>query len=280
MRAWIACLLSCLTITAANPAKELFIDSDGNPVAYWLDGRQLKLAKSIDQGRTFGQPQTVNPLSVKLFNRPVSITGEGIVQPVIAADNSNRFHLLYVARDNNLTARLMYAVSENPASLEATAEARSLFQTQDEIVNQKINFLPWGTIISFQKQYLERKETYLMAALGGGRLFSQPKLISADREPLAYLFNNGKLGYFAWPGTAETALTWQEISLPPLATPTVVNIRTAGATLEVGFNAAVANPFIAKLEVSPNRRFPPEQTWSFDRLYREPTVQNGFPLPV
>jgi hypothetical protein len=319
------------TVVIANAAPKLTIDPAGNWYQYWLttsstpEGKTLHLARSLDQGITFGPARKIYFFSAeveacnlkvglnltyslafetsresyftvftgqnKISPLPVKISGEAVSSPVLGVDSFGRAHLLYLSEDKNRgLKKLNYATAISLSSLEATLEARVLFETADEIANPKISFSLWGPLLSWQKKYLNRSETYLTASLDGGKHFTTPQILflESDLWEISFLGAQQLLGrewlFIAPPSTSESRPVLKAINFSPPQAPEVLHPKAKFATnvpsLEISYRPSRTEPLIVKIEICPDKNFPADKTYSFEHFYQTNSGEAKYRLPL
>ena len=284
----------------AGPGGDLYRFDLVKPVSG--EGTKLVIARSIDQGVTFGASQELYAFSAEVYScdlkigqngtyfftystsseifyvdnqendknfaPPQIITTEAASAAALAQDSLERTNFIYVTTDQlRATQRLDFLPG-------LSAEAKVLYESQADIISPRIVATPWALVVYWQQRYADRLATLITVSVNQGQHFGAVKILPAEFDLNELIYFGNKWVNFALGKT----LTQSEIKFTPPAAPLLSKI-ICQPTVEVVYQPQSADPVIGKLDISPSRSFPPDQTWSFSQLVagsREVT----YPLPV
>jgi len=228
-------------------------------LAYGVSG-EAWFTSSTDNGRTFGPAQL--------------ITSEALGSPAVAVDGAGAVSCLFLRPDRARgLSELCYlaGLSQEPVVIE---------QSADELGAARLFTSPWGALAVWQKQYRDRAETFLALTLDGGRHFNAPRRINPEKPIELLYYLGGKWRYRAAPPDPLS----RELEPAPVVSPQLL-APAAGAlvntpTLEVRYRLPAAEPAIDKIELSWQKTFPADKTWSFERFDLPGTGETSYVVPV
>lgn len=295
------------SFTLETTAYDLDVDNTKFYLAYSTQDSKVYLTYSKDNGYTFSAPtlltdQGSNPsiaghgdlLSIAweeedgiYFSNslPLVITGEVLSSPSLSIDDLDNTHLVFLSKDiNTYLNKIMYTALP-------THEPIVLFESYDDLINVGIQSFPSllpnnagaeTLMVFWQKEYMERRETYFCISLDGGKNFGCAKQLAFDKDLLSITFSNGKLSaVFLEYSAIDTALIIKEIDLPALASPHIIfpfeGAVLNNSDLRLSYVSPGNHPFICKIGVSQENSDP----LSFEQLV-SPSTQEivNFNFPV
>ncbi|MDD4179404.1 MAG: gliding motility-associated C-terminal domain-containing protein [Candidatus Margulisbacteria bacterium] len=257
-------------------------DNTGNSYHYWLEGEKLKLARSIDQGITFGSPETftsftseVATVDLKIFsystaylalgisteayftytnNRGksfsplVKITSEAAVWPAIGLDDLGNTCFLYVTNDKISGLKKLFFTTA------PSAESALLFDSQNELVETGISTTPTAVIALWREKQTGKVKTLLSASLDRGKHFGPVR-------------------------EAPDNLKFSPLPIPEIIFPLDKSVTNA-SSIEVGFNRQTTGPLLITLEVAGAADFPANKTWTLNFLSLPGSNETSYRLPL
>ncbi len=279
---------------------DIEIDRTKFYLAYATQDSDLYLIHSWDNGQTFSPPlllseQGTNPaLAVKddrlyvaweekegihfsqseysamnfIESEPLLITGEALSAPALSIDDLNETGLAFLSKNSYTDLeRVIYTSLASP-------EPKVLYESHDNLINLGIRNLSESLLVFWQKEYMERRETYFCLSLDKGQSFGRAKRLELDKELLGLIFSKGKLCAV----TASPELTIEEIELPALAAPEILFPRDHAVLKSSGLKVVYAflsnDPFLCKIELLSDAS-------TFDQLISSPTQENhSYNFPV
>ena len=277
----------------------------------------LKYSKSIDQGNTFGQTRELYSFTFEVnacdlvfgvsdkllaaawekdgsicysrsedeginWNDPITIqvTGEVLTSPAVAIDDLNHLHLVFLSENQNLNLMRLYYTSLS------SLEPKVIFESHDDLVHPKLIPSPWGMLITWQKKYLDRSDFYLTNSLDQGKHFGEPRVVPFETNPLWLGFYGNNWIYFTNKSSSEAApyLTLKNIDFPPPLPPELIlpkdKFITNLSSLEVNYRLHTSDPLICRIDISWDKYFPPDKSWSFEHLNLSGSPEAVYPLPI
>jgi hypothetical protein len=269
----LATFLILLSAAAAWAAPGLVQDRDGGLYQYQLNGRTVEISGPNNDVRHAIYTFTAEVNSFQLaiddnvyalsfetseevyftssadrglnWDKPilVTVTGETVTQPRLAFDNLRTPQLIFLSFNQGLNRHRLYYTALAPI------EPRMIFESQDDIVNPRIAQTSEALLINWQTDYLGRQTTYVSVSLDQGEHFGAVRSLA-----------------------------------PPLAAPKLIAPRngylTNFSSPEVHFIANSADPVITKVELSWEKSFPPDKTWSFEYFSLPGSPETDVRLPL
>lgn len=223
----------------------------------------IKIGRSLDQGLNWDPPAAV------------MITGEIVSEPKTAIDGLLNCHLIFVSFNKELNRYRLYYTDAS------SIEPRVLFESQDEIVEPKIALAPDSLLINWQTNYLGRKTTYLSVSLDQGKHFGTTRSLAwAKDQPDALFYLNSKWQTFAFTATPNL----NDLILPALPAPVLTRpingSLTNLASPEIKFRSNNSDPVTLKVELSWDKAFSPDKTWTFDSFFPPGSAEADLRLPL
>jgi hypothetical protein len=177
---------------------------------------------------------------------PITITGETVSQPRLAFDNLMAPQLIFLSFNKYLNRHRLYYTSLS------SLEPRVIFESQDDIVNINVTQTLEVLRLDWQTDYLGRQTAYVSVSLDQGKHFG-------SAHPLS--------GFF-----------------PPLAAPVLTAPRNGTlsnlSSPEVKYRPNAEGPLITKVELSWDKTFPLDKSWSFEYLDLPGTIETDAHLPL
>lgn len=223
----------------------------------------VKFSRSVDQGLNWDPPTTV------------MITGEIVSEPKIAIDSLLNRHLIFLSFNKGLNRYRLYYTSV------PSIEPRVLFESQDEIVEPKLALSPDSLLINWQTNYLGRKTTYLSVSLDQGKHCGTTRSLAwAKDQPDHFFYLGSKWLTFSFNSTPNL----NDFVLPALAAPYLLNPKNGSltnlASPEIQYKLNYPDPVTAKVELSWDKAFSPDKTWTFDSFYPLGSTEADMQLPL
>ena len=253
-------------LAAEGEAPSLAI-RNGTVLAAWVSNEAISCSVSLDGGMNF-QPRG-----------NIAASGETLSAPRALIDGDGARHLVHLSKDNDTGInRVVY--SRLP-----TCEPEVIFESPDTLANLGFQQLGRLLMVSWQKEYFERRETYFCVSLDGGLNFGAARLVEFDKELLGFALLKEKLfaltgdtASLAEPAAAGLRLT--EIELKPIPAPVLSFPREAEtlnfSSLRLAYTPATTDPFICQAQLSADMA-----TWDFEQTVARVSQECvGFSFPA
>jgi hypothetical protein len=272
------------------------LDPYGNPARFWIEENQLKVSRNalIPPRDLYSFTQEVNSFDVKLENnriylawekdgqvrfcrsedsgqsfgpaRSLEITGEVVSSPSLVMDDEQKGHLVFLSQDPDTGLnRVRYAKinANEPSSL----EIRTLFESHDHLINLKIKNLPHSLLVFWQKEYLERRESYLAVSLDRGVNFGRARYFDLENDLLEMGFIDQKFCAITGSGT-ELKIKPVVFSLPqpPAIISPAKNATARSEGLQLWYTVPREAPLLCRIELSPDDTFPAHATRYYEQF--------------
>ncbi len=184
----------------------------------WEGDSSIYFITSQDSGRNFEIPCSIQ------------ITGEVLSSPSLAIDNLKNIHLAFLSKNTDINLnKIVYTrfAGHTPYQGMTGSEPRVLYESHDEITNPRIKIIPSGILVFWQKEYMQRRESYFSISLDGGKTFSKERLFDFEKDLLEFGLINGKpsaVTYADDPTSARygSVLTVKQIDLQPPPAPQIL----------------------------------------------------------
>jgi hypothetical protein len=178
----------------------------------------------------------------------IIISGESPTSLEAVIDHFKSPTLIFISENKDLKRQRLYFTSL------ASVEPRVIFESQDAISAPRLTSYPELMVASWETRYLERATAYLAVSLDQGRHFGAARPSATAGLPL--------------PPAAPT-LNWpSDGSVTRLVSP------------EISYRIDSADPMIARVDISFDKAFRPDKTWSFNNLTLPGSSESRFQLPV
>jgi hypothetical protein len=217
----------------------------------WEGKEDICFSKSEDGGKFFSRPHSLR------------VTGEVLSSPSLAIDKSKRAHLSCLSQNPDIGLnRVLYARA-------GSRETRAIFESHDDLINPGLKVLDHpenGLLVFWQKEYMERRESYFSVSLDAGQNFSKERLLDHAKDLLNLCVLNEKL--FAL--TFDQGPAVREIELPPLCPPNILypapDSALNSSDLKLFLALPGSDPLLCKIELSEDGDFSASRTRNFTEL--------------
>ena len=268
--------LACSKDNGQSFAPPLLLSEKGVNPSLAASEKVLAVAWEEEKGIAFCKSEY--EASNFMQNQSILITGETLSSPVLAIDRQNDLELAFLAEDRNLNLKRVYFTAL------ASLEPKVLFESHDELTNLGLKVFSQGILVFWQKEYLQREETYFSLSLDNGKTFSYPKLLEFQKELLDLCFINEKLSALTYkePVLSQiegrlSELVIQEIEFASLPSPRLLfpseNTVLSSSNLKLLYSVASSDPFICKIDLSTDENFYDLNTRHFEEFVSSATQE-------
>ncbi|HVN66847.1 MAG TPA: hypothetical protein VMT55_00620, partial [Candidatus Sulfotelmatobacter sp.] len=219
----------------------------------WAAEGEIVWTRSADQGTNWLPPEQL------------LLTGETLAVPSVAIDKAANAYLTFVGTNTNQRIERLYFTA-----LPSAEPVVCLYETPDQLTTANIITTPWALLVIWQTAYGGRKEPFGRLSLDQGRHFGSVK----HDLPVDLLYCANR-----WFVPDPPAAGWKELNFSPPPSPQFLT-ASGTTTIEINYRPRANEPAISKFEIAGRKDFPPNQTWSFDRLEDFSSPGTAFRLPV